>query len=136
MQLYNSRIIDNYIKLLAKKYSHVKIDEILKYAEMRPYEVADQSHWFTQEQIDRFYEKAVAETGSPNIAREAGRYAAYPDAMGILRHYILGMLAPGTFFIVAGKTADKLTKSSTYSAKKIKKNEIEQIGRASCRERV
>lgn len=127
MQLYNSRIIDNYIKLLAKKYSHVKIDEILKYAEMRPYEVADQSHWFTQEQIDRFYEKAVAETGSPNIAREAGRYAAYPDAMGILRHYILGMLAPGTFFIVAGKTADKLTKSSTYSAKKVKKNEIELI---------
>lgn len=127
MQLYNSRIIDNYIKLLEKKYSHVKIDEILKYAGMHTYEVADQSHWFTQEQIDRFYEKTVAETGSPNIAREAGRYAAYPDAMGILRHYILGMLSPGTFFIVAGKTADKLTKSSIYSAKKTKKNEIELI---------
>lgn len=127
MQLYNSRIIDNYIKILTKKYSYVKIDDILKYAGMQPYEVADQSHWFTQEQIDRFYEKTVAETGSPNIAREAGRYAAYPDAMGILRHYILGMLSPGTFFIVAGKTADKLTKSSNYTAKKIKKNEIELI---------
>lgn len=127
MKLYNSRIIDNYIKLLSKKYPHVNVFEILERSGMQPYEVADQSHWFTQEQIDNFYEKTVSATGSNNIAREAGRYAAYPDAMGILRHYILGMLSPGTFFIVAGKTADKLTKSSTYAARKVKKNEIELI---------
>lgn len=127
MELYNSRIIDNYIKLLSKNYNNVNIEEILRYAQMKPYEIADQSHWFTQEQIDRFYEKAVLETGTPTIAREAGRYAASPDTMGILRHYILGMMSPGTFFIVAGKTADKLTKSSTYTARKTKNNEIELV---------
>lgn len=127
MRLYNSRIIDNYLKLLSKKYCHINIEELLRHAGMQRYEVADQSHWFTQEQIDLFYEKIVTETGAATIAREAGRYAASPDAMGILRYYILGMMSPSTFFTMAGKTADKLTKSSTYSSLKTKRNEIELI---------
>ena len=59
MELYNSRIIDSYIKLLSNKYPHADVAKILKHADMEPYEVADQSHWFTQRQIDLFYEMAV-----------------------------------------------------------------------------
>ena len=82
MKLYNSRIIDTYIKFIEKNYSHINVNQLLTHADMHRYEVADQSHWFTQSQIDRFYNKLVELTNIPNIAREAGRYAASPDALG------------------------------------------------------
>ena len=43
LHLYNSRIVDNYIKLIKKKYNHINIKELLNYASMEPYEVADSS---------------------------------------------------------------------------------------------
>lgn len=127
MQLYHSSVIDSYIKMLSQKYPHSNILTILKHAEMEPYEVADQGHWFTQRQIDRFYEIAVKESGSETIAREAGKYAASPDALGILRHYILGMMSPTTLFALIEKTAEKLTRSAEYKARRTGENEIELV---------
>ena len=69
---YNSRIIDIYMKLIKKRYSHVDVDELLRHADMEPYQIADQGHWFSQEQVDTFYEKLVELSGNPFIAREAG----------------------------------------------------------------
>ena len=79
--IYNSRIIDTYVKLLKKKHPDIDTSLALEYAGMQGYEVADQSHWFTQSQIDRFYAKAVEVTGNPQVARDAGRYSASPEAM-------------------------------------------------------
>ena len=45
--------------------------KLYDYAHIEPYEVADQNHWFTQEQINLFHEKLTEMTGSTNIAREA-----------------------------------------------------------------
>ena len=87
-ELYNSRIIDTYLKLLKKRYPGVDIGKLRRYAERKGYEVADQAHWFTQEQIDRFYEHVVELSGNPHIAREAGRYAAAPEAIGAMRQTI------------------------------------------------
>ncbi len=42
--IYNSRIIDNYIKLLKFKYPWVNATEVLHSAGMTSYEVADQGH--------------------------------------------------------------------------------------------
>ena len=80
--LYNSRIIDTYIKLLKKKHPDIDTSIALEYAGMQGYEVADQSHWFSQVQIDRFYKRTVELTGNNRIAREAGRYSASPEAIG------------------------------------------------------
>ena len=85
--LYNSRIIDTYIKLIKRKYSYINVSELLDYAGMEPYQVADQGHWFTQSQINRFHERLTKLTGNEEIAREAGRYAASPDAIGVMRQY-------------------------------------------------
>ena len=76
--IYNSRLITLYLKLLRDRYPHVSISEILDYAGVESYEIADEGHWITQEQIDRFYGKIVQLTGNENIAREAGRLAAAP----------------------------------------------------------
>ena len=84
-RIYNARILDTYLKLIKVRYPHVDINTLVKRSGMEPYEVADQGSWFTQEQVNRFYELVVQATGNENIAREAGRYGASPDALGSMR---------------------------------------------------
>ena len=123
--LYNSRIVDNYIKLLNFKYPWVNITEILRYAGMTSYEIADQGHWFTQRQIDRFHEKLSELTHNENISREAGRYSASPDAIGAMRQYVLGMIGPDKFFEQFSKSATKFTKSCKFQSRKLSPNKYE-----------
>lgn len=123
--MYNSRIVDNYIKLLSYKYPWVNAMEILRYAGMTSYEVADQGHWFSQRQIDRFHEKLSSLTHNENISREAGRYSASPDALGVMRQYVLGMIGPEKVFEQFGKTASKFTKSCELRTNKISPNKYE-----------
>jgi len=125
--LYNSRIIDSFIRLIRKKYGHVDIGVLLDYAGMKGYEVADQAHWFTQRQVDRFYEKAVQMTGNPGIAREAGRYAASPDALGAMRKYVLGLVGAANTFDIIDKTASNFAKSSVYESRRISSNRVEVV---------
>jgi len=120
--MYNSRIIDNYIKLLNYKYPWVNASEILRYAGMTSYEVADQGHWFSQRQINRFHEKLSGLTHNENISREAGRYAASPDTLGAMRQYVLGMIGPDKVFEIVGKTASKFTQSCKYQSKRLSPN--------------
>ena len=123
--MYNSRIVDNYIKLLNYKYPWVNATEILRYAGMTSYEVADQGHWFTQRQINRFHEKLSELTQNDNISREAGRYSASPDTLGAMRQYVLGMIGPERVFEIVGKTASKFTKSCEYRSKRLSPNKYE-----------
>lgn len=123
--LYAARLLNVYIKLIKRKYSYVNINELLSYAKMELHQLEDEGHWFTQEQIDRFYEKLVKLTGNKNIAREAGRYAASPDALGVIRHYILGLVNPAQAYEVVGKYAHNFVRSSKYESKKIGKNAVE-----------
>ena len=125
--LYNSRIIDSYIRLIKQKYSYVNVSELLNYAGMKDYEVADQAHWFYQEQVDRFYEKLVQVTGNRKIAREAGRYAASPDAIGVMRQYVLGMIGAANTFEIINKTTANFTKSSIYESRKLSPNKVEIV---------
>ncbi|ACH39131.1 sensor ATPase, GAF domain-containing [Citrifermentans bemidjiense Bem] len=125
MPLYNSRIINSYILLIKHKYSHVDISELLLYAGMKEYEVADQAHWFSQEQIDRFHEKLQQMTGNARISREAGRYAASPDVLGAMRQYILGLVDASSTFDIISKTTAKFTRSSSYQSRSIASNQVE-----------
>jgi HD-GYP domain-containing protein (c-di-GMP phosphodiesterase class II) len=122
--LYNSRIIDTYIKLIKNKYSYINIGELLSYAGMKPYEVADQGHWFTQKQIDRFYVRLVNVTKNENIAREAGRYAASTEAIGVMRQYILGLAGPAKAYELVGIATPNFTRSSIYASTKMASNKV------------
>ena len=123
--LYNSRIIDTYIKLIKNKYSFVNISELLSHAGMKPYEIADEAHWFTQEQINLFYNKLVLLTGNDNIAREAGRFVASPEAMGVMRPYFLGLTSPVHAFEILKAT--NLVKSSVYESTRLAPNKVEIV---------
>ena len=123
--LYNSRIIDNYIKLIRRKYNHINIEELLDFAGMTLYEVADEGHWFTQAQINRFHEKLSLLTKNAFIAREAGRYAASPDAIGFMRPFVLGMVGPTRVFSIVGKVSNKFTRSTKTEAHIVASNKVE-----------
>ncbi|GFO53737.1 hypothetical protein GMSM_07440 [Geomonas sp. Red276] len=125
--LYNSRIINSFILLIKQKYSYVNINDLLAQAGMKEYEVADQAHWFNQEQVDRFYDKLVQLTGNSRIAREAGRYAASPDVLGAMRQYILGLVDAASTFDIINKTTAKFTRSSTYQSRTLASNAVEIV---------
>lgn len=124
--LYNSSIIDTYIKLIKSKYNFVNIGDLLSYAKMTPFQVSDQGHWFTQEQVNLFYERLLKQTGNENIAREAGRYAASPEAMGIMRQYFLGLVGPAKAYELIGEAANSnIVRSSVYTSRKLADNRVE-----------
>ncbi|MDH5768996.1 MAG: HD domain-containing protein [Nitrospirota bacterium] len=123
--LYNSRIISTCIKFIKKNYSYVDVSELLRYAGMEPYQVEDEGHWFTQEQGDLFYEKMVELTGNRNIAREAGRFAASREAIGLMERYILGLVGPAKAYEMIGKYSSNFTRSTVFESKKLGPQKIE-----------
>lgn len=123
--LYNSRIFDSYLKLLKKRYPHVDIPDLLGYAGMKVCEIADQGHWFSQDQVNLFHERLVQLTGDPGIAREAGRYAASPDALGPLRYFLMGLIGPEYLFVIVNRLAAKLSRSCRCNSRKVGPRELE-----------
>ena len=123
--LYNSRIIDIYLKLLKKQYPAVDTGELLRRADIKPYEAADKKHWFTQEQIDLFYNRLVQVTNNDNIAREAGRFFTAPEVMNAMQQYILGMLGPTRAFEIVQKSSANFTRSAVYTSHKLANNQVE-----------
>jgi signal transduction histidine kinase/CheY-like chemotaxis protein len=124
-RLYNSRVIDTYLRLLQKSYPQVDIPLLLDYSGMKHYQIIDPGHWFSQEQIDRFYDKLVELCKNPDIAREAGQYAASAESLGPFRQYIMGMLGPSNAFAFISKTASRLTRSASYSSRRLGPRKIE-----------
>ena len=123
--LYNSKIVSNYLKLIQRNYAYVDIPALLEYATMKTYQVEDEGHWFTQEQVDLFHERLSKLTGNPNISREAGRYSASPEGLGVMSRYVLGLAGPAKAFDVISKLAGRLTRSTRYESRRINANEIE-----------
>jgi signal transduction histidine kinase/ActR/RegA family two-component response regulator len=125
--LYNSLIIDTFLRLIKARYNFIDINDLLSSAGMKAYEIADQGCWFTQEQVDRFYEKLVQLTGNEHIAREAGRYAASPETLGVMRQYALGLVGAERAFKAINKSSLKLTRSSTYTSRNVSANCVEIV---------
>jgi len=124
-RLYNSRLIDTYIKLIKARSPHINIEVMLRSIGIEPYEVADEGRWFTQEETNRFYRAVLQATGNENIAREAGRFSASTDALGSIRRYILAMLGPAKAFALGSKLAENLTRSADYSTRVISQKAVE-----------
>jgi len=124
-RLYNSRIISSYVRFVDLYHSYVNVRELLSHAKMEPYQVEDEDHWFTQEQVDLFHEKLSKLTNNRNIAREAGRHAASTDS--ILRSYALGFVSPAWFSELMATVTGHFVKSSVWDARKISPTEVHII---------
>ena len=122
--LYNSRILNSYLNLIKRKYPHADVRELLLYAEIKPYQVTDEGHWFTQRQVDRFHEKSTQLAGM-DLAREAGRFAASGHSIGLMGKYVLGMIGPANAFFAIQKSSANFTRSSSYGSRRIADNKVE-----------
>ena len=58
--LYNSRVIKNWVEYLKCYYPDIDIISLLKYSHIETYQLDDEGHWLSQEQIDRFH-KIIAD---------------------------------------------------------------------------
>jgi HD-GYP domain-containing protein (c-di-GMP phosphodiesterase class II) len=123
--LYNSRILNSYLSLIKSQYNYININELLAYARIESYQADDEGHWFTQEQMNKFHEILLNKTNNKDIAREAGKFASSPGALGMMRRYVLGLIGPENAYELIGKYASKLTRSSTYNVKTIGSNSVE-----------
>ena len=123
--MYNSRIVNSYIKLINKRYKDIDVNALLHHAGMKTYQVADQGHWFTQEQINRFHDRLSEITQNENIAREAGRFGGAPEASGAMRQFFLGMVGLAGAYSIIRKGASKYTRSSIYQSRKLSGNKFE-----------
>jgi hypothetical protein len=123
--LYSSKITLTYLKLIKSRYSYINVTELLAYAGMEPYQVEDDGHWFTQDQVDRFHERLVILTGNHSISREAGRYNASPEGLGVIPRYVFGLAGPAKAFETIGKIAASLTRSTKYEYRRLGPTRIE-----------
>ncbi|MFP4573800.1 MAG: hypothetical protein ACLFNW_12610 [Desulfobacterales bacterium] len=125
--LYNSRIIKTYIQYVRKKYPHVNISDSLAEAGITLYEADDQGHWFSLDQVDRFYEQLVIATGNKHLARDAGRYASLPETIGAIRYYVHSFSSPARFYEMIGGTFAGFTRTVSFKSSQIASNKVEII---------
>jgi len=123
--IYNSWLIKNFSNYVKTHYRHVNLNDVYREAGMEPHEVEDESHWFTQLQVDLFYEKVVSLTGNENIAREVGRYAVSPAAIGVMKQYFLSMVSPEKAYELIGKCGETYSLGTVYKFKKLSPNMVE-----------
>ncbi len=102
--LYNSRITKTYLEYIKNSYPDLDIDPILEYAGMTRYEIEDQAHWFSQDQVDRFQEILIKKTGNPNIARDAGRYHNLTQGNGACKTIYIRINESGNCLSLNGKS--------------------------------
>ena len=124
---YNSRIIEAYLKFITKYYPNIDIYNLLKYSGMTAYEVEDHGHWFSQDQVDKFYYRLEKKSGDKNIARKAGRYMASSEASGEVKYYFLGLMGLMNAYKMVVKASVSLTKSTTFQVNPINENTIEIV---------
>jgi hypothetical protein len=122
--LYNSRLIKKYVEYVEKFHPNVNIDSILNHSGITNYELEDQGHWFTQRQVDRFYEILLKKTGNPNIARKVGRYFAFSEASGAIRQYVMGFLSPVSVYHMLEKITSNLSRAITLKTKQLANNKV------------
>lgn len=125
--LYNSRITNTYLRLLRQRYPQVDVADLLAYAGMEPQQVADEGHWFSQEQVNLFQERLVVLTGNPDIAREAGLFTASPEVLGGIRSYLLGLVSPARAYALVGRFTGKFTRSSRYESRRLGPCQVEVL---------
>jgi PAS domain S-box-containing protein/putative nucleotidyltransferase with HDIG domain len=115
--LYNSRLLETYTEYFKVYYPNIDLERILQSAGITPFEIEDAGHWFTQDDVDRFYEAVLKETGNPSIAREAGRFIASNKASGTLRQYVIGFLSPGIAYWMVEKVSATLSRAHQVSSR-------------------
>jgi PAS domain S-box-containing protein/putative nucleotidyltransferase with HDIG domain len=123
--LYNSRIIKSYVEYLKRYLPDIDIAPFLKYADIETYQLDDEGHWFTQEQINRFQTMLMKTIQDPDISRKVGRFSVSSRASGALGQYMIGFVNPATAYGVLEKINTRLSRATVLKTKTIGADQIE-----------
>jgi putative nucleotidyltransferase with HDIG domain len=123
--LYNSRIVKAYLQLVRKKYPYIHIPDLLANSGITPYEADDQGHWFDHERLDRFYEQLVRATGDDQLARDAGRYAAFSEPIGTMACHVYGFTKPTRFYEMLEQAYSSLFRTVHCQVRQVNARKIE-----------
>jgi len=127
--IYNSNNLKQFFEYIHNTYPHVDKNDVMDYAGMTMPEINDPGHWFSQKQIDLFYEKLAAKTGNPNLARDVGRYSVSSNALGSIKQNALGFMSPVTVYTMTKKLYAKVSRGATIKTRKLNANSVEIISR-------
>ena len=125
--LYNSVLLAAFMDLVKAQYPHVNTRILLEYAKISPYELEDKGHWFTQAQVDSFYEYLVKATENQDIAREAGRFVIQSKSADTLKQYTSAFVTPRVAYWAIGKIASTVSRHINIDVKPIAGNKIALI---------
>jgi PAS domain S-box-containing protein len=125
--LYNSRITKTYVNYLRKYHPDIDVDGVLAASGIQRYQIEDPAHWFTQEEVDRFHEILMRETGDEQISRRVGRYTASSEGMGAGKQYMLGLMSPTALYTLMEKNMPLLSRGVSITAQKIGPNSVEIV---------
>lgn len=123
--IYNSRLIKSYVEYIKKYAPDIDIDALLKSADITMYQLNDEGHWLTQQQVDRFHAMLAEQTDIPDISREVGRFAVTSRSSGTLGYYLRSFINPATTYAVLGKINARLSRAAVMKTKSIGDNKIE-----------
>ncbi|MEA1935736.1 MAG: AraC family transcriptional regulator ligand-binding domain-containing protein, partial [Thermodesulfobacteriota bacterium] len=125
--LYSGMIVKNYMEYVNLHHPEVDIDSILDYSGITRYQIDDQGHWFSQQQVDLFQEALIQKTGDPNIARKVGRQVNTSRAWGVMKQIMLGFITPVTAYMMIEKLYPRLSRACDTHVKKLKGNKVEVV---------
>lgn len=125
--LYNSRVISTFLEYLINSRHDINIEALLADAGISHYEVEDEGHWLTQQQVDAFSNTLMKQTNDPAIFREAGRYMASSRSIAAVRQFLIGFMTPAHAYVMLGKIVPYINRGATLKTKKISPNKIEII---------
>jgi len=125
--LYNSRVITSYVEYLQQTRPDIDIEALLADSGISSYEVADEGHWLTQQQVDRFSDILLERAHDPSIFREAGRYMASAKSVNAIRQFVMGFFTPVQAYVMLGKIASYLNRGVIFQTKKISGNKVEVL---------
>jgi PAS domain S-box-containing protein len=127
VQLYNSRLIKNYVEYLNEFNPEVDTGFLLNYAGITSYQLEDGGHWFSQKQVDLFHEGMEKLTNDHEIPRKVGRNAPFSKAAGTVSQYALGLITPSVAYSVLGKLLPHFSRACTIHTKSIRSNQVDIV---------
>ena len=123
--IYNSMVLENYLRMIRMRYPQIDVDDILKRIKLEPWEMADPAQWLTQQHYNALYRELSRHfppSREISLAREAGRFAGTDSSQKLLREAVFALLSPTRAYDVFDDIARRLSRAADYTSRRMGRN--------------
>ena len=125
--LYNSGILGNYINYIQAQNLDVDIDALLNCAGITRFDLNDEGHFFTQEQINAFHQCLNNNLSDPDIAYKVGQHALYMKSTGTVMQYGMQFITPQTMYKALDRIYSKWSRGHLCQTTIVGKSQAEVV---------